>query len=84
MFPEQISDSDFKAEFSTNRDPDVSGVLLLRPAKKQIAETDIEKMIDPKDLDGISPGQYCQGICGDKPVLCPVLPGGGYRGIEGQ
>ena len=44
--------------------PDVSGILLLRPLPKQIAETDIEKMIDPeKDLDGDFPGQYCQGIC---------------------
>ena len=41
VFPEQISDSDFKAEFSAiNRDPDVSGILLLRPLPKQIAETD--------------------------------------------
>lgn len=74
VFPEQISDSDFKAEFSAiNRDPDVSGILLLRPLPKQIAETDIEKMIDPeKDLDGISPANIAKVFAGDKPVLRPV------------
>ena len=73
VFPEQISDSDFKAEFSAiNRDPDVSGILLLRPLPKQIAETDIEKMIDPeKDLDGISPANIAKVFAGDKTGFAP-------------
>ena len=73
VFPEQISDSDFKAEFSPiNRDPDVSGILLLRPLPKQIAETDIEKMIDPeKDLDGISPANIAKVFAGDKTGFAP-------------
>ena len=73
VFPEQISDSDFKAEFSAiNRDPDVSGILLLRPLPKQIAETDIEKMIDPeKDLDGISPANIARVFAGDKTGFAP-------------
>ena len=73
VFPEQISDSEFKAEFSAiNRDPDVSGILLLRPLPKQIAETDIEKMIDPeKDLDGISPANIAKVFAGDKTGFAP-------------
>ena len=73
VFPEQISDSDFKAEFSAiNRDPDVSGILLLRPLPKQIAETDIEKMIDPKkDLDGFPPANIAKVFAGDKTGFAP-------------
>lgn len=72
-FPEQISDSDFKAEFKAiNDDPDVSGILLLRPLPKQIAETDIEKMIDPgKDLDGISPANIAKVFAGDSTGFAP-------------
>ena len=63
VFPEQISDSDFKAEFSAiNRDPDVSGILLLRPLPKQIAE---------KDLDGISPANIAKVFAGDKTGFAP-------------
>ena len=45
-----------RAEFTKiNEDPDVTGILMLRPLPKQICEKDIEGMIDPaKDLDGIS------------------------------
>ena len=70
VFPEQISDSDFKTEFSAiNREP---GILLLRPLPKQIAETDIEKMIDPeKDLDGISPANIAKVFAGDKTGFAP-------------
>lgn len=72
-FPEQISDSEFKAEFKAiNDDPDVSGILLLRPLPKQIAETDIEKMIDPgKDLDGISPANIAKVFAGDSTGFAP-------------
>ena len=73
VFPEQISDRDFKAEFDKiNNDPDVAGILLLRPLPKQIAETDIEKMIDPeKDLDGISPANIAKVFAGDKTGFAP-------------
>ena len=42
-FPADITDGDFKKEFTAiNEDPDVSGILLLRPLPKQICEKDIE------------------------------------------
>ncbi|MFR5733283.1 MAG: tetrahydrofolate dehydrogenase/cyclohydrolase catalytic domain-containing protein [Clostridium sp.] len=43
VYPEDITDSDFKAEFTRiNEDPDVTGILMLRPLPKQICEKDIE------------------------------------------
>lgn len=73
VFPEDIGDREFKEEFSKiNSDPEVAGILLLRPLPKQIAETDIEKMIDPgKDLDGISPANIAKVFAGDKTGFAP-------------
>ena len=52
VYPEDITDSDFKAEFTRiNEDPDVTGILMLRPLPKQICEKDIEGMIDEKAMD---------------------------------
>ena len=52
VYPEDITDSDFKAEFTKiNEDPDVTGILMLRPLPKQICEKDIEGMIDEKAMD---------------------------------
>lgn len=57
VFPQDISDEDFKKAFKDiNEDDEVTGILLLRPLPLTINEKDIENMIDPKkDLDGISP-----------------------------
>ena len=45
VYPEEISDEAFKAEFAKiNEDPDVTGILLLRPLPKQICEKDIEQI----------------------------------------
>ena len=57
VFPQDISDEDFKKAFKDiNEDDEVTGILLLRPLPRTINEKDIENMIDPKkDLDGISP-----------------------------
>lgn len=73
VFPEDITDSDFKSEFDKiNRDEDVTGILLLRPLPKQIVEADIEKMIDPaKDLDGISPSNIAKIFAGDDTGFAP-------------
>lgn len=73
VFPEDITDGDFKAEFEKiNWDEDVTGILLLRPLPKQIAEADIEKMIDPaKDLDGISPSNIAKIFAGDDTGFAP-------------
>ena len=73
VFPEGVSDQEFKQEFhKINRDEDVTGILLLRPLPKQIVEADIEKMIDPsKDLDGISPSNIAKVFAGDSTGFAP-------------
>ena len=72
-FPADITDEAFKKEFTAiNEDPDVSGILLLRPLPKQICEKDIEAMIDPKkDLDGISPVNTAKVFSGDSTGFAP-------------
>ena len=72
VYPEDITDSDFKAEFTRiNEDPDVTGILMLRPLPK-ICEKDIEGMIDPeKDLDGISPVNIAKVFAGDDSGFAP-------------
>lgn len=72
-FPENMTDQDFKREFSKiNENPDVDGILLLRPLPKQIVEKDIEHMIDPKkDLDGISPINIAKVFAGDDSGFAP-------------
>ena len=72
-FPADITDEAFKKEFTAiNEDPDVSGILLLRPLPKQICEKDIEAMIDPKkDLDGISPVNIAKVFSGDSTGFAP-------------
>lgn len=73
VYPESISDEAFKDAFqSINGDPDVAGILLLRPLPGQICETDIERMIDPKkDLDGISPVNIAKVFAGDSSGFAP-------------
>ena len=73
VYPADITDADFKAEFTKiNEDPDVTGILMLRPLPKQICEKDIEGMIDPaKDLDGISPVNIAKVFAGDDSGFAP-------------
>jgi len=73
VYPADISDSAFKEAFGgINEDPDVDGILLLRPLPKQICEKDIEQMIDPaKDLDGISPANIAKVFAGDQSGFAP-------------
>ena len=73
VYPEDISDEAFKKEFQTvNQNPEIDGILLLRPLPKQICEKDIEKMIDPaKDLDGISPENIAKVFAGDATGFAP-------------
>lgn len=73
VYPADISDEAFKAAFTEiNEDPDVTGILLLRPLPKQICEKDIEQMIDPaKDLDGISPVNIARVFAGDSTGFAP-------------
>lgn len=73
VFPADISDADFKAGFAkVNDDPQVAGILLLRPLPGQINEGDIERMIHPaKDLDGISPANIAKVFAGDESGFAP-------------
>lgn len=73
VYPADISDAEFKAAFAKiNADPDVTGILLLRPLPKQICEKDIEQMINPKkDLDGISPINIAKVFAGDSTGYAP-------------
>lgn len=73
VFPQDISDEDFKKDFKDiNEDDEVTGILLLRPLPRTINEKDIENMIDPKkDLDGISPINIAKVFAGDTSGFSP-------------
>ena len=73
VFPQNISDEEFKKAFKDiNEDDEVTGILLLRPLPRTINEKDIENMIDPKkDLDGISPINIAKVFAGDTTGFSP-------------
>lgn len=73
VFPQDISDEDFKKAFKDiNEDDEVTGILLFRPLPRTINEKDIENMIDPKkDLDGISPINIAKVFAGDTTGFSP-------------
>lgn len=73
VFPQDISDEDFKKAFKDiKEDDEVTGILLLRPLPRTINEKDIENMIDPKkDLDGISPINIAKVFAGDTTGFSP-------------
>lgn len=73
VFPQDISDEDFKNAFKDiNEDDEVTGILLLRPLPRTINEKDIENMIDPKkDLDGISLINIAKVFAGDTTGFSP-------------
>ena len=72
-FPEEINGEDFKEAFAAiNRDPDVTGILLLKPLPPHIPEREIEAIIDPaKDLDGISPVNMAKVFAGEADGFAP-------------
>ncbi|MBQ4283568.1 MAG: bifunctional 5,10-methylene-tetrahydrofolate dehydrogenase/5,10-methylene-tetrahydrofolate cyclohydrolase [Lachnospira sp.] len=73
VFPEDINNCDFQAEFDKiNNDSDIDGILLLRPLPKHLDEKAIENRIDPrKDLDGISPMNLAKVYAGDESGYAP-------------
>lgn len=73
VFPQDISDEEFKKAFrDINEDDEVTGILLLKPLPRTINEKDIENMIDPKkDLDGISPINIAKVFAGDTTGFSP-------------
>lgn len=91
IFPETIDNAIFQQEFDKiNEDPDIDGILLLRPLPKQLDEKAIENRIDPrKDLDGISPMNLAKVFAGDETGYAPctaeaVIEILEYAGIELQ
>lgn len=72
-FPEEVSDREFKEAFiEINRDEDIDGILVLKPLPPQIAQEDIDLLIDPlKDLDGISPVNIAKVFSGDSTGFAP-------------
>lgn len=73
VYPEEIGDEEFREKFSAiNQDPQVDGILLLRPLPRHINEAAIEEMIDPaKDLDGISPANIAKVFAGKEDGFAP-------------
>ena len=78
-----------QAEFDKiNENPDIDGILMLRPLPKQLDEKQIENKIDPrKDLDGISPLNLAKVYAGDESGYAPctaeaVIEMLDYAGID--
>ena len=73
VFPQEIDNDTFQKEFDKiNEDPDIDGILLLRPLPKHLDEKAIENRIDPKkDLDGISPMNLAKVFAGDESGFAP-------------
>ncbi len=72
-FPEDISEEEFTDEFmKINNDPDIDGILLLKPLPSNIGEKKFGDMIDPaKDLDGISPVNRSRIFAGEPGGFAP-------------
>ena len=73
VFPETIENESFQKEFKAiNENPEIDGILLLRPLPRHMDEKAIEKIIDPqKDVDGISPENIAKVFAGDETGFAP-------------
>lgn len=88
-FDADIDNETFQAEFDKiNENPDIDGILMLRPLPKQLDEKQIENKIDTrKDLDGISPLNLAKVYAGDESGYAPctaeaVIEMLDYAGID--
>lgn len=83
-FPEDISHEQFAEAFQAiSQDPEIDGILLLRPLPGQIREKEIEQLIDPeKDLDGISPVNVAKVFSGDRTGFAPCTAEAVIRLLE--
>lgn len=89
LLPADLSHNEFVEEFQkVNQDPDVDGILMLRPLPKQINEKEIERLIDPKkDIDCISPINLAKVFAGEADAYAPctaeaVMEMLAYEGIS--
>lgn len=73
VFPETIENEAFQKEFDAiNDNPQIDGILLLRPLPKHLDEEAVVDRISPeKDLDGISPVNLAKVFAGDKTGFAP-------------
>ena len=88
-FDADIDNDTFQAEFDKiNENPDIDGILMLRPLPKQLDEKQIENKIDPrKELHGISPLNLAKVYAGDESGYAPctaeaVIEMLDYAGID--
>lgn len=73
VFDTDIPNQEFQEAFmEINSDPQIDGILLLRPLPKQIDEKKITELIDPaKDVDGISPVNMARIFMDDPDGFAP-------------
>lgn len=73
QYDADITNEEFQKAFdAVNADPDVDGILMLRPLPKHLDERLIEKKINPaKDLDGISPINMAKIYAGEDSGFAP-------------
>lgn len=76
QYDADITNEEFQKAFdAVNADPDVDGILMLRPLPKHLDERLIEKKINPaKDVDGISPMNMAKIYAGDDSGFAPCTP----------
>ncbi len=71
--PANVSDEEFRQTFDfLNNDPEIQGILLMRPLPKQIDESYVIKNLKPeKDLDGITNENIAGVMRGDESAFAP-------------
>lgn len=75
-YPEEVEKDYFYTEFDRiNQDPEVDGVLLMRPLPPHLEEVRLEMRIDPdRDVDGISPLNQAKVMAGKQEGFAPCTP----------
>ncbi len=71
--PEDVSNEEFQKVFDfINQDPEIHGILVMRPLPKQIDEAAMLRKMDPrKDLDGITDASAAGVMRGDTDAFAP-------------
>ena len=71
--PENVSNEEFQQVFDfINQDPEIHGILVMRPLPKQIDEAAMLRKMNPlKDLDGITAANVAGVMRGDADAFAP-------------